>query len=145
MKMNTKLLIIIVISLGLGIFIGFTISGRITRQKIDRMKQKNTPEGLYTYFYEMIGPTADQRDTIEIILREYVKKNFEAQEKGWQDQKVLFREMEKQIDPLLSKEQLERKEVAKEKFRKFEQMRNKQLKSNGKDSIPAEPENEVRE
>lgn len=117
--MKTKIIILVIVSLVVGIAIGMTISAYMTKQKIEKWKQGTTPDGMYNNYIKLLQPTAEQADTLEYILREYVNTSTKMMGDSWKDQGRLFDEMEKKINPLLDEEQLQRMEDFKEKFRKF--------------------------
>jgi MFS superfamily sulfate permease-like transporter len=117
--MKTKIIILVIVSLVVGIAIGMTISAYMTKQKIEKWKQGTTPDGMYNNYIKLLQPTAEQADTLEFILREYVNTSVKMMGETWMNQGRLFDEMEKKINPLLDEDQLQRMEDFKEKFRKF--------------------------
>ncbi|MDP3462522.1 MAG: hypothetical protein Q8S18_07020 [Bacteroidales bacterium] len=117
--MKTKIIILVIVSLVVGIAIGMTISSYMTKQKIEKWKQGTTPDGMYKNYMELLQPTPEQADTLEFILREYVNTSVKMMGDSWKTQGKLFENMEKSINPLLNDDQLKRMEEFKEKFRKF--------------------------
>jgi len=118
--MKTRIILLTFVSLVVGFVIGMSVSGYLNRQKVNKWREGSSPQGMYQKWVDLLQPRPDQADTLEVLLKEYIRKSSVSMSKSFMEQGVLFREMESQIDPLLDSGQIQRKEEFKQKFRKWE-------------------------
>jgi hypothetical protein len=99
--MKTRIILLALVSLVVGFVIGMSVSGYLNRQKVNKWKEGSSPGGMYQKWVDLLQPRPDQADTLEVLLKDYIRKSSAAMSKSFMEQGVLFREMESQIDPLL--------------------------------------------
>ncbi len=131
--MKTKLVLIIIGAILLGIFIGVLLAGRYTQHKVVKIKEMGTGEGIHRRFYRLIDPTEVQHENIKPIMQEFARQSDNLRIKHWQEHKELLEKMIIDLKPYLDKEQIERLEEFKdyrEPFRKHRRTPNSQRNLN---------------
>lgn len=117
--MNNKLKysLIIISTLLIGFIIGFLVSGRLTHQRMEKMKQNYADQGFAHDFMHMIKPTPEQREELKPIFERYGDLNREMVQENIEAQRELFEGLEEEITPFLNEEQLERLQRFKKHWR----------------------------
>jgi hypothetical protein len=116
MKTTVKYTSIIVITLLIGFAIGFLVNGRMTRAKISRWKSVNTEKGFHREFVRALDPTPEQMEKVKPILKKYGDLNRNLMNENRSEQKKLFTEMQNELKPFLTAEQIKRLERMKKRW-----------------------------
>lgn len=127
--MKTKYIILLIGALIVGIIIGSLATGRVTRNKIERIKSFNTKEGFREHFFKIIEATEEQQKQLTPILDSFGERQKEMMKKHWEMQKLMFDEMDSLINPLLSPEQQQLRKEFKQKMRKDRLLKAKDCKN----------------
>jgi len=116
--MNDKLKFtgIIIGTLIIGFVIGFLTNGRLVKSRIDKMQSFYTEKGADRAFIRVLDPTPEQMEKIRPILRHHAQQNRELLGHHRSEQQALFLELEDELRPLLTDEQMERLEVLKNRW-----------------------------
>ena len=115
MKKTITYTSIIVLTLLIGFIIGFLVSGRVTRQKIRKMRSEFTDQGFNRQFMRVLHPSPEQMEQLKPILKDYARKHRETMESLHGEQEELFQDFKSEIEPYLTDEQIQRLEKMHEK------------------------------
>lgn len=131
--MKTKYILLLFGTLIAGILIGTLTTGRVTRNKVERIKSFNTREGFRDHLFMIIQPTRAQKELLEPILDSFSDVHWELMKEHWDNQKVLFDEMDNAIKPLITEEQfqilMDHKQKTKKGWEHKYNKRNEEVKS----------------
>lgn len=116
MKNTLKYSLIIIALLLIGFAIGFLVNGRLTNNRIKKMRSMNTEQGLNHEFKRILKPTPEQMAQLEPILKEFSERNNEMICEFRSNQKELFTELRAEVDPLLTEEQLDHMNCIKKRW-----------------------------
>lgn len=106
----------------IGFVIGFLVSGRMIKSKVDDMRSYYTPTGFNHHIVRVLHPTDEQLETIKPILLKYAELNEEMMWECKQSQRQLFLEMNEELKPWLDDDQINRlKRLPTERFLKNRQ------------------------
>jgi len=107
-KTKTKTFLIILITLIIGIAIGFEVSEILIRKRFDEFKNLRQPKGFVGIFENMIKPDENQKPILDSIILKFHKRINNTMA-------IVKMQMDKQIDslsvelkPYLTKEQMDR-------------------------------------
>jgi len=108
--MNRKMrnAIFLVITLIIGFAIGFLVSGRMIKSKVEDMRSYNTTMGFHHHLLRVIDPSPEQLNELEPILKKYAELNHDLLFDYKSDQHDLFLELQDELEPLLNADQNER-------------------------------------
>ncbi|MBN2426495.1 MAG: hypothetical protein JXR46_09600 [Calditrichaceae bacterium] len=111
MKVKTRTIIVLSMTLILGIMIGW-IGGNIFRKDFyeERMRHFRNPERFVDNFERIIQPTDEQRDKLRQIFQAHHEKTLKMGEKFRQSMKSNFDSIKTEVDSLLTTEQKEKLE-----------------------------------
>ncbi|MFA8299163.1 MAG: hypothetical protein ACEPOV_03290 [Hyphomicrobiales bacterium] len=114
--MKIKIWISLIITLIIGILLGFVISRGIFINRFERSLKGATPQGFVNRFYRIIRPTDNQRSKIDPVLNKYGQRidDLTFDYKG--DIKETMDSFEKEVKPLLTPAQYER--IIMEKYKR---------------------------
>jgi len=118
--MRIKPLLIFLAIFGVGFGAGFLVSGRLTKQSIEAVKERQSPVGFKKDLYKYLNPEESQKRIIDSIVAEYIPKIKEERAESRRFQKHLRDSMLVQIESLLDKDQqkgLKKFELAKIKIK----------------------------
>jgi hypothetical protein len=107
---------IIISTLLIGFVIGFLTHGRLVKSRIDRMQSFYTEKGANRAFMRVLDPTPEQMEQIRPILQRHARQNRELLDHHRAEQQALFLELEDELRPLLTDEQIERLEELKHRW-----------------------------
>ncbi|HMM11667.1 MAG TPA: hypothetical protein PKE03_06195 [Bacteroidales bacterium] len=124
--MQTRYIIILILTFAAGIVIGVLGTGRITRSKVEKIKSWNTREGFRQHFFHIIEADAEQQEKIGPLLDSFGNLHWELMKKHWDNQKILFDEMDSLVKPYLNDAQWQRLMEFKENNRKRREMKQEQ-------------------
>lgn len=128
--MQSKYIIILIITFLSGLVIGALGTGRITRKKVEKIKSWNTPEGFRQHFFNIIDADAQQQNSIGPVLDSFSDLHWELMKKHWENQKMLFDQMDSLVKPHLNDVQWQRLMDFKEKTCKRREMREERRRKN---------------
>lgn len=132
--MKVKVIIQLVIVLIIGFFIGFLTNSSIVSKKIKNYNWRSGEVRFWSHTLDEIHASEDQRDEIMPIVFKYSEKGHEIMRDAMQDIEPLWEEMEKEIAPVLTRDQLKIVEdIKKRRVEKFRE-RTKRWKNGNKDS-----------
>ena len=108
--MKFKSTLIILVTLIVGIVIGFLINGQITHRKFKRVVEMGMEEGFKNRLYNFIQPTADQKELIDPIIEDYARKNSAIFKNVRSEHDSLMDVFHEELKPLLNEDQLSKLE-----------------------------------
>jgi len=108
---------IIIGTLLIGFVIGFLTNGRLVKSRIDRMQSFYTEKGADRAFMRVLDPTPEQMEKIQPILRRHAQQNRELLNQHRGEQQALFLELEEELKPFLTQEQIEKLNDLKQRWR----------------------------
>jgi len=115
--MKAKPVIIIVVTLVIGFFIGMLVSARIRYHKLEPVRVFFSEQRFRDGFYEVIQPDDKQKVTIDELLSKYAIINGDVQTDFRKRIDSVMKEFWKELEPSLTKDQLERiKEMEKKRM-----------------------------
>lgn len=115
--MKAKPIIIIVLTLVIGFFIGMLVSARIRFHKLQPVRVFFSEQRFRDGFYNVIQPDEKQKATIDDLLSKYAKVNGEVQTDFRKSIDSVMKEFWKELEPSLTKEQMDRlKEMEKRRM-----------------------------
>lgn len=116
--MNEKLKFtgIILGTLIIGFVIGFLTNGRLVKFRMDRMQSFYTEQGANRAFMRVLDPTPEQMEQIRPILQRHAQQNRELLDHHRSEQRLLFQELEDELRPILTEEQMEKLELLKRRW-----------------------------
>lgn len=115
--MKAKPIIIIILTLVIGFFIGMLVSARIRFQKLQPVRVFFSEQRFRDGFYNVIQPDDKQKVTIDDLLSKYAKVNGDFQNDFRKKIDSVMKEFWKELEPSLTKDQLERlKEMEKRRM-----------------------------
>lgn len=106
--MKTKSILLVVITLIIGFILGMLTSAQIRYNKLKPVRLYFSEDRFREGFYKTIQPDDKQKAEIEIILDKYAKLNFSIQDNFRKEIDSNVKEMRKELDSKLTKEQLAR-------------------------------------
>ena len=110
MNIKTKAILIIIVTLVIGIFIGAMLNRALLQNRIRRTFSMRNPNVMVSYYEEIIEPDADQREMIREILDKHAKSISEFREKTRKEMLSSYEEMMAQLNLVLTPEQKKRLE-----------------------------------
>jgi len=106
--MKSKVTFIIVITLVLGIVIGFMLNRVYSQRRVRNILSRRSPEFFVTFYERILEPDTKQSKMIREILDTHAKQVSDIRENFQVELQSLFESMKAQIDPILTPEQKER-------------------------------------
>jgi len=132
MSSKLKNSLIIVATLLLGVIIGFLISGRFTKLRLDNMKLNFTEQGMNRHMMKVLQPSPEQLDEISPIFDKYGEIRREQLFEHHQVQQKIFKDFEEELIPYLNDDQIKRLKEMKEGGRdRFPGMNNRNRSGKG--------------
>jgi len=126
MQLKTKNTLTIVSTLLIGMLIGFLISGRLTKMRMDNMRESFMQGGgMERHLMRALNPTDEQRNEIAPIFDRYSQVMSEQLFEHQSERDQIYTEFETELKPYLNDRQIERLERIKmEQRRKFHGQKN---------------------
>jgi hypothetical protein len=118
MKAPVKSTIIIVVTLLIGIAIGFQISEMTLKNHFKKMSEFRKPEGFVRFFEDVIKPDEKQKKIIEPIILKYHQLTDSVAKSSFRNLGMLLDSLKQELKPELSVEQNKNLEI------KFNEMKN---------------------
>lgn len=97
---------------------GFLISGRMTKSRIDRMHSYYTEQGFHREFVRRLDLSSEQLESLQPILQKYAEQNRELLDTHRKHQAESFENLKTEIKPFLTPEQIKRMEVMQERWKR---------------------------
>ena len=124
--MNTKSMILALITLAVGFLLGMLTSSQLRNQRLKPVRVFFAEERFKEGIYQAIQPTEEQKANIDKILDKYSKLNSEAGDAFRKEFEARMERFRNEIDANLTPEQIvrlkeldeQRKEMSKERRRK---------------------------
>jgi hypothetical protein len=129
--MKLKVVIQLVIVLVLGFFIGFLTNSSIVSKKIKNYNWRRGEVVFWTHTLDEVHASQEQKDQIMPIVFKYSDKGHQIMHDAMEEIEPLWEEMEKEIAPILTQDQL--KVVDGIKKRRLEKFRDR-TKSQGRNN-----------
>ncbi|MFC0876532.1 hypothetical protein ACE01N_08045 [Saccharicrinis sp. FJH2] len=121
--MKLKVVIQLVIVLVLGFFIGFLTNSSIVSKKIKNYSWRRGEVVFWTRTLDEIHATQEQKDDIMPIVFKYSDKGHQVMRDAMKEIEPLWEEMEEEIAPILTQDQLKVVEAIKK--RRIERFRDR--------------------
>ena len=110
MNLKVKITFLIIITLIIGIVIGAMINRAVSQNRIKRILERRNPPIFISFYERIIGPEAEQRESVREILDKYAQRFSEIRIDFQEELESSFESMRAELDPLLTPEQKERLE-----------------------------------
>ncbi len=120
--MKAKPIIIVIVTLALGFVLGMLVSAQIRYHRLKPVRMFFSEQRFRDGFYNVIQPDDKQKATIEKILAKYAAINGTIQGDFRKKLEQTMQEFWKEIEPVLTKEQLGR-------LKEMEQKRNEMIRN----------------
>lgn len=108
MKPIFNYILLAVLTLLIGFALGFIVSGRFTKDRIERLKSFYTEQGFHREFVRLLDPTPEQLQKIKPILLKHSELNQDLLLRHREEQQILLHELEEELSPYLTEAQLEK-------------------------------------
>jgi len=106
--MKTKSLILISLILIIGFVLGFLSSNYLRYRKMKEFRSYISVEGFRYHALKILEPNEEQKDKIVPVIDKFSKANQELRKKYKSEFIRLMKQYHNELDPLLTKEQLEK-------------------------------------
>jgi hypothetical protein len=104
--MKAKPVIVVIVTLVIGFLLGMLTSAQIRYHKLKPVRVYFSEERFRDGFYKAIQPDEKQKAKIDLILDKYAVINSERQNNFRKELDLSMRDFRKELDSILSKEQL---------------------------------------
>ncbi|MFN8241914.1 MAG: hypothetical protein U0X39_14335 [Bacteroidales bacterium] len=122
--MKAKPIILIIVTLVIGFVLGMLTSAQIRYSKLRPVRVFFSEDRFREGFYKMIQPDEKQKETIDQLLSKYARENGTLQGDFRKKMDSLMKDFWKELEPVLTKEQLDRmKEMEKRRVDMIRQNR----------------------
>lgn len=108
--MKSKSVFAIISTLIIGIVMGMLISSYMHHRKMKKFRSYSSFESFKFHFVKVLDPTEEQKEKILPIIEEFSRKNQELKIEYRKDFVELMNVFKEELNPLLTKEQIERLE-----------------------------------
>jgi hypothetical protein len=106
--MKAKLIILVIVTLAIGFLLGMLTSAQVRYQKLKPVKVYFSEDRFREGFYKVIQPDEEQKEKIDPILKKYARISSELQGDFRKQLDSSMKAFKKDIDPLLTEDQLMR-------------------------------------
>jgi hypothetical protein len=124
--MKTRPILLVVLTLVIGIVLGMLTSAQIRFHKLKPVRLYFSEERFREGFFNTIQPDEKQKAEIEKILDKYAKLNSELQNNFRKELDSNMKELRKELDSMLTKEQLAR-------LKEMDERRQEMIRQNRRD------------
>lgn len=118
-KTNTKTFIIILVTLIIGIAIGFEVSEILIKKRFDEFKNIRQPRGMVDIFGNIIKPDEKQKPVIDSIIFNFHKKVDKIMNAGRKQMDKQLDTLRLELKPYLNKDQIDRLNEEMNRMKKF--------------------------
>jgi hypothetical protein len=132
--MNTKPIILVIVTLIIGFVLGMLTSAQIRNHKLKPIRVYFSEERFRDGFYRTIQPDEQQKIKIEVVLDKYARINSELQNNFHRELDASMKDFRKELDLNLTKEQLERLKVMDERRHEMTKQRRRNHENDSSDS-----------
>jgi hypothetical protein len=132
--MNTKPIILVIVTLIIGFVLGMLTSAQIRNHKLKPIRVYFSEERFRDGFYRTIQPDEQQKIKIEVVLDKYARINSELQNNFHRELDASMKDFRKELDLNLTKEQLERLKVMDERRQEMTKQRRRNHENDSSDS-----------
>jgi hypothetical protein len=108
MNMKLRVTFIIIITLVLGIVVGFMLNRIYSQRRVRNILSRRSPDFFVAFYERILEPDTEQSKKIREILDTYSKQVTNIRENFQAELQSLFESMKAQIEPILTPEQKER-------------------------------------
>jgi Spy/CpxP family protein refolding chaperone len=117
MEMKTRSVVILVATLFLGIILGMLTSAQIRYHKLKPIRVFFSEERFREGIYSVINPDESQMVKLDEIIKKYSRRNREIQTNFRRELDNFTKDLWKEMDPVLTREQVEKlQEMEKKRF-----------------------------
>ena len=106
--MKARPIIIVIVTLLIGFAIGMLVSAQLRFHRLKPVRMFFSEQRFREGYYNIIQPDDKQRETIDNLLMKYGKVNISFQNEFRKKLDSLMKEFWREIEPVLTKEQMER-------------------------------------
>jgi hypothetical protein len=106
--MKTRSIIIVVATLILGFILGMLTSAQIRHQKLKPFRVFFSDDRFREGIYSTINPDDAQKEKLEVIIKKYAKRNYDLQVNYRKDLDNFMKDLWKEMEPVLTAEQVEK-------------------------------------
>lgn len=110
MRMGTKSILMILMTLIIGLVIGFLIAGAFARHRVQRFATMREPGHMAGFLERMIDPDESQREAVRAVLQKHSRLFLELHSRFEDEMMALRDSLRKDLDPILTEEQKKRLE-----------------------------------
>jgi hypothetical protein len=118
MKKTVTYTSIIITTLLIGFIIGFLVSGRLAKKRIQKMRSDFREQGFNRKVMRALDPTPEQMEQLRPILKKHAKMQKEMMSSMRASQDALFSEFRADVQPYLTEEQVKKLDRMHEKFKR---------------------------
>jgi hypothetical protein len=118
MKIETKTSFILLVTLLIGIVIGFLFNMTLGHKKAVELRSLHESRGFFHLFKGMLEPTPAQQDTMQEILARYFPRFRDLRLRHTNQLRALVDSLEADLMPILSQEQKKRLYEKRQLFKK---------------------------
>jgi hypothetical protein len=105
---KAKSLLVLLITLVIGVAIGFEISEIMLKNRFEEMKSFREPKGFVNIFEDIIKPDNNQKPIVDSILVKYHKKMEAVTRSGMAQVSVMMDSMQVELKTAINEEQFHR-------------------------------------
>lgn len=110
MNIKVKISFILVVTLIIGIVTGAMLNRAFTQRRIQRVFSMRNPNSFVQSYLDTLNPDTEQRRQIKEILDKHAMLIAELRTKFQEEMSDLFESMRSELEPILSKEQIDQLE-----------------------------------
>lgn len=108
MKIETKTSFILLITLLIGMAIGFLLNMVFLSRKVDQFRNLHQTRGFIHLFEGLIEPTESQHDTLQQVLKTYYQRFHDLRMQHIDELRTLIDSLQTDLMPILTEEQKRR-------------------------------------
>lgn len=110
MRVGTKSILMILMTLIIGMVIGFLIAGVVGRHHRQRFVNMREPGHMVGFLERMIDPDESQREAVRAVLQKHSEQFWKIHSRFEGEMLALRDSLKKDLDPILTEEQKKRLE-----------------------------------
>jgi hypothetical protein len=127
--MKAKPIIMVIVTLIIGFFLGMLTSAKIRYHKLQPVRVYFSEEKFRDGFYRTIQPNEQQKEKIDLVLDKYARINSDLQSNFRKELDASMKDFRKELDSNLTKEQASRLKVMDERRQEMIRQHRKNFKS----------------
>jgi uncharacterized membrane protein len=110
MDIKIKTTLIILFTFIIGMMAGAVITRAFLKYRVEKVLSMSAPAGFTDHFERIIEPTDEQREAVRKILNKYGQQMFQMRQKNLKEFLSLNQAMKKELNSILTPQQIERLE-----------------------------------